>query len=192
MKNQAAMQKLLASGWKQGDPIPEWFVTQDASASVGAKEGSPENPMELSTMHIAGTAPEGSAPQAGAAPQAGQGSIYDNMSDEDIAKFGGMGDLKRQQAQAQEMRKTKTAEGQYVNQGRTFVAASPLEHLVVGAKRFKGARDSKKIGGKQTEGRVSIIDLLRNKGKKQNLETIIDGSIGGAAGLFEEDETGYA
>jgi len=201
MSYQQTLQKLMAQGWKPGDAVPTELIEASNDVSVApdaaqlGKVGSPSNPLELSTMTVIGSPP--SAPQAGAAPQAGSGSIYDGMTDEQVGEFGAMGDLRRQQAQAQEMRGTKDAKGKYLNQGRTYVAASPLEHLVVGAKRFKGQRDAKKIGAKQTKGRTSMIDLLRDKkkGPGVNKDTIVDGEIGnGSTGFFdlEEDTTRYS
>lgn len=167
---QAAMQKLLASGWKQGDPIPEWFIAADPSASVGTgplppgaaplggmPSGTMENPMELSTMAV-----EGQPPQAGAGTSASTG-VFAGMSDEDAEKYAGMGELRKQRERAEALRDTEDAEGRYLNQGRTFVAASPLEHLSVGLRRYKGKKKSDVIGEKQTAGRKSLIDLLRDK-----------------------------
>jgi len=163
---QAAMQKLLASGWKQGDPVPAWFIEQDPSASVGGPAvGSPQNPMQLSTMQVQGDASPMGPPapaQAGAGTAASTG-VFASMSDEDAQKYAGMGELKKQAERAEDLRDTEDAKGRYLNQGRTFVAASPLEHLSVGLRRYKGKKKVEDIGGKQTEGRKSLIDLLRNK-----------------------------
>lgn len=175
--------RLMASGWKQGDPIPESLIAASNEGTPGAVSvggqtgaaavGTPENPMQLSTMQVQGTPPPGGAPQAGAsAPPPG---IFGSMSDEDAGMYAGMGDLGKQRAAAEAMRDTADAEGRTVNRGRTFVAASPLEHLVVGAKRYKGKKDVKKIGEKQTKGRKSLIDLLRNKEDDFDEDTIIDG-----------------
>lgn len=167
---QAAMQKLLASGWKQGDPIPEWFIAADPSASVGTgplppgqastrgmPTGTMENPMELPTMTVTGQ-----PPQAGAGTSASTG-VFADMSEEDAEKYAGMGELRKQRERAEALRDTEDAKGRYLSQGRMFVAASPLEHLSVGLRRRKGKKESEKIGGKQTEGRKSLIDLLRDK-----------------------------
>jgi hypothetical protein len=85
-----------------------------------------------------------------------------------------MGELKKQRERAEELRDTEDAAGRYLNQGRTFVAAHPLEHLSVGLRRMKGKKKADKIGGKQTEGRRGIIDLLRSKKdlSKEDLEDI--------------------
>lgn len=168
--SQAAMQRLLAAGWKQGDPIPDWFIEADPSASVGAPEGSMDNPMQLSTMLVQGQGPGGqpTVPQPMATPQAGEGTaattgVFAGMSDVDAQQYAGMGELRVQKDRAEAMRDTEDAAGRYLNQGRTFVAASPLEHLSVGIRRYKGRKESKKIGEKQTAGRKGIIDLLREK-----------------------------
>ena len=97
----------------------------------------------------------------------------------------GMGDVDRQMSLAEEMRGTADAEGYSVNRGRTFVAANPLEHAVVGAKRWKGARDAKRLGTEQTKGRRSFIDLLRNRDKDDFSETEVDYQ-------FMESEDRYA
>jgi len=167
--SQAAMQRLLASGWKQGDPIPQWFIAADPSASVGP-EGSMDNPMQLPPMQVRGEGPMGppapgaqmGPPQPGAGTAASTG-VFAGMSDEDAQQYAGMGELRVQKDRAEALRDTEDAKGRYLNQGRTFVAASPLEHLSVGLRRYKGKKKSREIGEKQTEGRKSIIDLLRNK-----------------------------
>jgi hypothetical protein len=110
-------------------------------------------------------------PEAMGTPQAGSGTgafegIFDNMTDEQADKYAGMGDLKKQYGQAEAMRDTEALEGFLVNQGRTYVADSPIAHIVRGAKIYKGAKDVKKIGKEQTEGRRSFIDLLRQRDKK--------------------------
>jgi len=178
--SQAAMQRLLASGWKQGDPIPDWFIAADPSASVGpapgpAQPGTMDNPLQLDTMMVQGDAsPMGPpAPQAGAGTAASTG-VFAGMSDEDAQKYAGMGELRLQKERAEELRDTEDAAGRYLNQGRTFVAANPLEHLSVGLRRMEGKKRSRAIGEKQTEGRRSIIDLLRNKKDltKEDLEDI--------------------
>lgn len=194
------MAKLMAQGWKPGDPVPEELI--EASAGVEPApplggSGTMEDPLELSTMTVTGTPPPqaqtvagGGAPQgsAGVDPSVG---VFGSMSDADADMYAGMGELRKQKEQAEAMRDTSDAEGKYVNQGRTFVAASPLEHLVVGAKRYKGKKDVKELGGKQTKGRRSLIDLLRNKTDEVDTETLIDGP-NGSTGFFEEEEEGYA
>jgi hypothetical protein len=109
-------------------------------------------------------------PEAMETPQAGAGSgafegIFEGMTDEAADKYAGMGDLKKQREQAEAMRDTEALQGFLVNQGRTYVADSPIAHIVRGAKIYKGTKDVKKIGGKQTEGRRSFIDLLRKRDK---------------------------
>ena len=169
---QAAMQRLLASGWKQGDPIPQWFIAQDPSASVGTggPAGTMNNPMQLPPMQVRGQGPMGppapqdqmGPPQAGAGTGATTG-VFAGMSDADARQYAGMGELRVQKDRAESLRDTEDAKGRYLNQGRTFVAASPLEHLSVGLRRYKGKKKSREIGEKQTAGRKSIIDLLREK-----------------------------
>lgn len=174
---QAAMQRLLASGWKQGDPIPQWFIAADPSASVGPSYGTMDNPMQLSTMEVGGNAPEQHTvpqpAQAGAGTGAGDG-VFSTMNDEQAQMYAGMGELRKQRERAEELRDTDDAAGRYLNQGRTFVAAHPLEHLSVGLRRMKGKKKADEIGGKQTEGRRGIIDLLRSKKdlSKEDLEDI--------------------
>jgi hypothetical protein len=198
------MAKLMAQGWKPGDPVPEELINASAGVDVAPPlggAGTMEDPMQLSTMMVQGD-PQGGAPQAqtnpgGVVPQAGQSQappgVFESMNDEDSQMYAGMGELRAQKEAAQAMRDTGDAEGKYVNQGRTFVAASPLEHLVVGAKRYKGKKDVKDIGGKQTKGRKSLIDLLRNKKDTVDTETLIDGP-NGSTGFFdyEEEEEGLA
>lgn len=180
MTYEETLAKLMREGYQPGvDPVPEELIESDPNAeAVGSNqgylagpEGSFDNPMELSTMMVQGdvqseTAPGGAKPGflAGGemAPPPSSG-VFAGMSDEDADMYAGMGDLKHQRDRAQAMRDTEDAKGRYVNQGRTFVAASPLEHLAVGAKRWKGKRDEKKVGEGQTKGRRSLIDLLRNK-----------------------------
>jgi len=172
--------KLMREGYQPGvDPVPEALIDSDPNAEVvgsnqgylAGPEGSFDNPMELSTMMVQGdvqseTAPGGAKPgflAGGEMEPPPSSGVFAGLSDEEAQKYAAMGDLKHQRDRAQAMRDTDDAKGRYVNQGRTFVAASPLEHLVVGAKRWKGKKDEKKVGGKQTEGRRGIIDLLRNK-----------------------------
>ncbi len=198
---EAIMSKLLASGWTPADGIPEELIAASnadnpGSVEVGGPypEGSPENPMELSTMEVRATAPQAETNPGGVVPGLDDSvGVFAGMDDEDADMYAGMGELKQQREYADAMRNTDDAEGRYVNQGRTFVAASPLEHLVVGAKRMKGKKDSNKIGGKQTKGRRSLIDLLRNKDEEVDTETIMDGP-NGSTGFFdiEEEETGLA
>jgi len=163
---QSAMQRLLALGWKQGDPIPEWFrAVNPGITAAAAPEGTPQNPMQLSPMQVQGDASPMGPPQpaqAGAGTAASTG-VFADMSEEDAQKYAGMGELRKQRERAEALRDTEDAKGRYLNQGRTFVAASPLEHLSVGLRRYKGKKKSDVIGGKQTEGRKSLIDLLRNK-----------------------------
>lgn len=168
--SQAAMQRLLAAGWKQGDPIPEWFIAADPSASVGPSYGTMDNPMQLSTMEIHGQIPKGPVDpmDTWGPPQAGEGTgaatgVFAGMSDEAAERYAGMGELRKQRERAEELQDTEDAAGRYLNQGRTFVAAHPLEHLSVGLRRMKGKKRAKEIGEKQTEGRKGIIDLLRSK-----------------------------
>lgn len=168
--------KLMAQGWKPGDPMPEELMKASGAEPVGSDqgylagpEGSFDNPMELSTMMVQGDVQSETAPGGLMGPfqsemsDAPSSGVFANMNDEDAQMYAGMGDLKHQRERAQAMRDTEDAKGRYVNQGRTFVAASPLEHLVVGAKRWKGKKDEGGVGEKQTKGRRSIIDLLRNK-----------------------------
>lgn len=163
---QEAMQRLLALGWKQGDPIPEWFrAVNPGITAAAAPVGSPGNPMQLNTMQVQGDASPMGPPRP---PAAGEGTpastgVFAGMSDEDAQRYAGMGELRKQRERAEALRDTEDAKGRYLNQGRTFVAASPLEHLAVGLRRRKGRKETEKIGGKQTEGRKGIIDLLREK-----------------------------
>jgi hypothetical protein len=177
--SQAAMQKLLASGWKQGDPIPEWFIAADPSASVGPSYGTMDNPMQLSTMEVRGNAPAQHTVPQPALAGAGTGAsappgVFASMDEEQAQMYAGMGELKKQRERAEELRDTEDAAGRYLNQGRTFVAAHPLEHLSVGLRRMKGKKEAKRIGGEQTKGRKGIIDLLRNKEDltKEDMEDI--------------------
>jgi len=165
---QSAMQRLLALGWKQGDPIPQWFSAVNPGINAAAApEGTPQNPMQLSTMQVQGDASPMGPPQPGPPQpaQAGEGrqGVFAGMSEEDAQKYAGMGELRKQRERAEALRDTEDAKGRYLNQGRTFVAASPLEHLSVGLRRYKGKKKSDVIGEKQTAGRKSLIDLLRDK-----------------------------
>lgn len=198
---QQEMQRLLASGWTPDQGIPESLIEatnqdQAGSVQVGAAAapasgqapgmapalggaGTMDDPMQLSTMMVQGDPMGGEQmgpPEAGAGTGAGSG-VFAGMDDMDADKYAEMGDLKRQMTQAEALRDTGDAEGKHINQGRTFVAASPLEHISVGVRRWKGAKDAKKIGGKQTEGRRSFIDLLRNKKTTKDLtpEEIAEG-----------------
>jgi hypothetical protein len=164
--------RLMGEGWKPGDPIPESLINASNEGSPGAVGiggasaiGAPENPMQAETMQPA---------QAGMENAPG---VFESMTDEDSAMYAGMGDLSKQRGAAEAMRDTEDARGQYVNQGRTFVAASPLEHLVVGAKRYKGKKDVKGIGEKQTKGRKSLIDLLRRREDDIDQDTIVDSMV---------------
>ena len=199
------LQRLMAAGWTPDQGIPESLNAasnqdQAGSVQVGAAGAPPpgaapalggagtmDDPMQLSTMMVQGDPMGGEQmgpPQAGAGTAASTG-VFAGMSDEDADQYAGMGDLKRQMTQAEGLRDTGDAEGRYVNQGRTFVGAHPLEHISVGVRRWKGAKDAKKIGGKQTEGRRSFIDLIRNKKDKQDLTPE---EIALAEGWNEEEE----
>jgi hypothetical protein len=115
-----------------------------------------------------------------AAPQAGMANapgVFESMNDEDAQMYAGMGVLGEERTAAEAMRDTADAEGQYINQGRTFVAANPLEHLVVGLKRRKGKKDVQGIGEKQTKGRRSLIDLLRRREDEIDPNTIVDSMV---------------
>jgi hypothetical protein len=167
-KYEQKLHELILSGqWQPGDPVPVELI--DASNDVGV---GPVDIGELPTMTIQGTAPS-TAPSE----QPGFKSIYDELSDEDLKKFGAMGDLERQLAQAEAMRTTDPLKGRYVNQGRTYVADSPLAHIVRGAQIYKGTKDVGRIGGEQTAGRQTIIDLLRNRNRDRadiDLDDITD------------------
>ncbi len=139
--------------------VSEQMIESDPDVSVGQATNIPG---------IAGPIAIPGTPQAGQAPQAGARDIYEDLSDDQLGQLSGMGDLDRQMAQAEAMRDTAALEGRYVNQGRTYVADSPLAHAVRGAKIFKGQKGAKRIGGEQTEGRRTVIDLLRNRGRSNN------------------------
>jgi len=136
--------------------VSDAMIEADPDVSVGQATNIPG---------IAGPIPIPGTPQPGQAPQAGATSIYEDLSEGQLGQIAGMGDLDRQMAQAEAMRDTAALEGRYVNQGRTYVADSPLAHAVRGAKIFKGAKGAKRIGEEQTAGRRTVIDLLRNRNR---------------------------
>lgn len=196
---EAEVARLMAAGWTPEQGIPESLLKfaggggpEGTPGATGANAvGTPENPMELSTMTVTGTPPAaGGAPQAGS--QSGPPGVFEGMTDQQADQFAGMGDLDRQMQVAEGLRGTADAEGQTVNNGRTFVAANPLEHAVVGAKRWKGAKDAKRLGGEQTKGRRSFVDLLRNKGKTPLKDTLMDGPGEDEFDFMAEETTRYA
>jgi len=148
-------------GWQsrfgaQANAVTDQMIDTDPNVSVGQAANIPGIGGDIA---IPGT------PQPGQAPQAGARSIYEDLSEGQLGQIAGMGDLDRQMAQAEAMRDTAALEGRYVNQGRTYVADSPLAHAVRGAKIFKGAKGAKRIGEEQTAGRRTVIDLLRNRNR---------------------------
>jgi len=161
------LEKLYAQGWTPDQGVPQELIeasNRDRGGSVGV--GDPP-------VYPTGEPPSGAPqamPEAMETPQAGAGSgalegIFAGMTDEDADVYAGMGDLGRQRKQAEAMRDTEALEGFLVNQGRTYVADSPIAHIVRGARIYKGTKETKKIGKKQTEGRRSFIDLLRKRDK---------------------------
>ena len=156
------MNELYASGWQPGDPLPPDFFEAGPDGVYAAGEAPPPTgqPQPL---------PGGTAQP----PQPGQPGVWEGMTDEEAQRYAGMGDLRRQMAQAEALRDTEALKGRYVNQGRTFVADHPLAHIVRGARIYKGQKDVKRIGKEQTEGRRAIIDLLRRR-TGPNIDTITD------------------
>lgn len=150
-----------------------------ASAPPLGGAGTMEDPLQLSTMQIQGQLPpeQMGPPQP---PQAGAGgpapSIYEGMSEEQLQQMAGMGDLDRQMALAEKMRDTAPLEGRYVNQGRSYVGDSPLAHAVRGYEKYKGRKDAERIGGEQTAGRKTFIDLLRDRARRGREEPMAGGN----------------
>jgi len=173
------LEKLYAMGWTPDQGVPEELIeasNRDQGGSVGV--GDPP-------VYPTGEPPSGAPqamPEAMGTPQAGAGTgafegIFENMTDEQADRYAGMGDLKKQRETAEAMRDTEALEGFLINQGRTYVADSPVAHIVRGAKIYKGKKDTDRIGGEQTEGRRSFIDLLRKRKEKKDLtpEEIAEG-----------------
>lgn len=173
--------ELYAQGWTPDQGVPTELIeasNRDQGGSIGV--GDPP-------VYPTGEAPSGAPqamPEATGTPQAGAGTgafdgIFENMTDEQADKYAGMGDLKKQKEQAEAMRDTEALQGYLINNGRTYVADSPIAHIVRGAKIYKGKKDSDRIGGEQTEGRRSFIDLLRKRDKvDEELEEEEDEMLG--------------
>jgi hypothetical protein len=175
------LEKLYAQGWTPDQGVPTELIeasNRDQGGSVGVGD-----PPVYPTGEPPSGAP-GALPEATATPQAGAGTgalegIFENMTDEAADKYAGMGDLGRQRKQAEAMRDTEALEGFLVNNGRTYVADSPVAHIVRGAKIYKGTKDTKKLGKEQTKGRRSFIDLLRKRDKvDEELEDEEDEMLG--------------
>jgi hypothetical protein len=165
------LEALYAQGWTPDQGVPTELIeasNRDQGGSVGV--GDPP-------VYPTGEPPSGAPqamPEATGTPQAGAGTgalegVFEGMTDEDADIYAGMGDLGRQRKQAEAMRDTKALEGFLVNNGRTYVADSPVAHIVRGAKIHKGKKDTDRIGGEQTTGRRSFIDLLRKRKTSKDL-----------------------
>ncbi len=165
------LEKLYAMGWTPDQGVPTELIeasNRDQGGSVGV--GDPP-------VYPTGEPPSGAPqamPEATGTPQAGAGTgalegVFENMTDLEADKYAGMGDLRKQYDQAEAMRDTDALQGFLINNGRTYVADSPVAHIVRGAKIYKGTKDVKRIGGEQTEGRRSFIDLLRKRKTTKHL-----------------------
>lgn len=171
--------ELYANGWTPDQGVPTELIeasNRDQGGSVGVGD-----PVVYPTGEPPSGAPQ-AMPEATGTPQAGAGTgafegIFENMTDEQADKYAGMGDLAKQRKTAEAMRDTEALEGFLINNGRTYVADSPIAHIVRGARIHKGKKDTDRIGGEQTEGRRSFIDLLRTKKTKKDLtpEEIAEG-----------------
>lgn len=149
---------------------------------------APVNPALLGQLRNGGgpgAPPQGVAPPAGPpAGAGGQGTVgppdpmqgppdptppapppspdlLDQVTPEMAQELMSLGDKERQLALAEKMRDQDTARGRSVNQGRTYVAASPLEHAATAYQMYRGGKEAKKIGEESTASRVKILDLLR-------------------------------
>lgn len=173
------LEKLYAMGWTPDQGVPAELIeasNRDQGGSIGVGD-----PVVYPTGEPPSGAPQ-AMPEATGTPQAGEGTgafgdVFADMTDEQADKYAGMGDLRKQKEQAEAMRDTEALEGYLINNGRTYVADSPIAHVVRGAKIYKGKKDSDRIGGEQTEGRRSFIDLLRKRKVKKDLtpEEIAEG-----------------
>lgn len=146
-----AMAKWREQFGEDVNAVTDAMIEADPSVSVGPG----------SVPVLASTTPQPAQP--GQAPQAGARSIYEDLTEEQLGEIAGMGDLDRQLAMAEQLRDTPALEGRYINQGRTYVADSPIAHAVRGARIHVGRKRAKRIGEEQTAGRRTIIDLLRNR-----------------------------
>lgn len=175
------MMKILRDrGWQQGDPMPVDLATARTQQAPPQGAGTMADPMQLSTMNVQGQPPQpAQAGQGGPAP-----SIYDNMSDEQLQQMAGMGDLDRQMELAESMRDQDPLKGRYVNQGRTYVGDSPIAHAVRGYGIYKGKKDAERIGGEQTQGRRTFIDLLRDRDRRRPVMEGVDPFQGGSGGAM--------
>lgn len=111
-----------------------------------------------SSPYVESTGPETS--RAGSELPEG---IWEQLGPEGIAQLMKMGGLQEQLGHAQSLREAESPTGRYVSNGRVYTSGSALEHIVSGYGKYKGGKDVKRIQGEQEAGRMSIVDLLRNK-----------------------------
>ena len=162
------MEEVIAYG--QQPPPPQMPTPSAAPPNLGPGPGAalpgamgqPTGPAGTGGGAGGGMAPTAKPPLAGAE---GPPSIYEGMSEEQLSQMAGMGDLDRQLAQAETMRDQENLKGRYINPGRTYVGDSPIAHAVRGWGIYKGRKEAERLGGEQTEGRRTFIDLLRNRGR---------------------------
>ena len=178
MIKQSIIQSLMQNQGMSYDEA-EAYANQRIEATTPA-EGSPMNPMELSTMEVAGTPPvQATAPSQAPAPVATPAeqqavsspsspsvmsespSIFDNP--EAVESVLGMGGRNREMQYAEGMRNMDTPQGRYVSNGRVYVASNPLEHAAKVYGAYKGNKMIKGLEEEQMEAKKAIIEALRNK-----------------------------
>jgi hypothetical protein len=141
----------------KGLPPSDLEISQGVGAdAAGEQQGPPEPGGQVAAGTGAGNTPNDS-------------SVFDNLDPATAQALMGLGDKDRQLAYAEKMRDQDAPSGRYVSNGRIYVGASPIEQGMSAYTRFRGAKDAKRIGEEQTQGRLSVLDLLR--GKKQNVDS---------------------
>lgn len=126
--------------------------------NLGAPPGQPQVASGPSASPQSGVSPP---PQPGLAEPMGPSSPFSNP--ELVGSVLGMGERAGQMARADAMRTAESPQGRTVNNGRTYVASNPLEHLVSGYGKYKGTKDVKRLEKEQTAAKKSIIDALRQQ-----------------------------
>ena len=168
-----SMQDRAAAGGMPvpAQPSPPPFGPQPPAPAAMAPPAGPTQVKVAGAQGVGAPPPGSGGPQMPPAPPQGPPSpppapaagILESMDDKTAAMFMGLGDKERQMKFAEMLRDQGPASGTHVNQGRTFVAASPIEHGVRAYGMFKGRRDGDRIGREQTEGRMGILNLLRGR-----------------------------
>ena len=144
-------------------------------------EGSPMNPMELSTMEVRGTPPgqepqvsdqaagavSPSSPAPAATPETQQASLMDRLGPEGLETLLDQGGIDEQRDQAMYLRNKEGPQGLGgVGRMNTYVAASPLAHLASGVEKHRAKKDIKRLRDEEKEGNRIMLDLLRGKEKE--------------------------